>query len=145
MTARIERTSNSLSLRDQLFTDFKHQYGVPVELFLEYYNVRSPEVEASLRDHPTLCYLLGNVTAESQGVDNRPDGVMRPVYFLTEGSAMFGLEKKEDAMRWRGIFNHNRWDSQTSLLFSHKIKRFITKTKRTICRIGIRYIFIRRN
>lgn len=28
------------------------------------------------------------------------------VYFLTEGSGMFGLKNPEDAMRWKGIFNH---------------------------------------
>jgi len=70
------------------------------------YEVTHPLVIETLHEFPALRFLLGNVTSESMGVDNRPDGVSRPVYFLTEGSGMFGLKNPDDAMRWRGIFNH---------------------------------------
>ena len=107
MTKTPDRTlSDSPSLKDQLSPDTRYKYQIPVDLFGEYYGIKKPEVQEALQEHPTLSYLLGRVTAESQGMDNRPDGVLRPVYFLEEGSAMFALEKKDDAMRWKGIFNH---------------------------------------
>lgn len=98
--------SNPLPLKDQLHRDGRYKYEIPVDLFTEYFGTENHEAQEALRQYPTLIYLLGKVTTESQGMDDRPDKTLRPFYLLTEGSAMFGLEKKDDAMRWRGIFNH---------------------------------------
>jgi len=81
--------------------------SVDVNWFIEHFSVDNLKVQDTLHEHPVLCYLLGKVTDQSQGEDNRPDGAMRPVYFLTEGSGMFGLVKPDDASRWKGIFNHS--------------------------------------
>lgn len=80
--------------------------AIQVEKFINRFKVENPDVQEVLFEFPTLCYLLGNVTDEPQGRDGRPDGIERPVYFLTEGSGMFALRHPDDAMRWRGIFNH---------------------------------------
>lgn len=106
MTLKPDVLSSPLPLKDKLFQDGRHRYGIPVDLFTEHFGIKNFEVQEALREHPTLAYLLGRVTTEPQGTDSRPDGILRPVYFLEEGSAMFALEKKDDAMRWRGIFNH---------------------------------------
>lgn len=79
---------------------------ISVDSFLERYAISQIEVRDTLQTYPTLCYLLGRVTDEPQGMDSRPDGISRPVYFLTEGSGMFGLKNRDDVMRWRGIVNH---------------------------------------
>lgn len=80
--------------------------AIPVDAFVARYRVEHPQVIEALRVYPPLCYLLGRVTDEPKTRDSRPDGVERPVYYLAEGSGMFGLTYPEDAMRWRGIFNH---------------------------------------
>lgn len=70
------------------------------------YNVEHTLVRETIHEFPELRFLLGHITNEPQGTDRRPDNVERPVYYLTEGSGMFGLANSHDAMRWRGIFNH---------------------------------------
>lgn len=89
-----------LSYRDHFTT------GINVNRYKERYRVRNPKVQEALHAFPTLCYLLGEVTAGPQTTDTRPDGKLRPVYFLMSGSGMFGLENADDAMRWKVIFNH---------------------------------------
>lgn len=79
---------------------------IDVDAFIARYKVANELTREALHEFPTLCYLLGNVTDLPQGEDSRPDGVARPIFFLTEGSGMFGLTQPEDAMRWKGIFNH---------------------------------------
>jgi len=70
------------------------------------HEANNPLVAETLREFPSLRFLLGKVTPVPVGRDKRPDGIDRPIYFLTEGSGMFGLKNPDDAMRWRGIFNH---------------------------------------
>ena len=79
---------------------------IDVDAFIAKYGVENKLTKDVLHEFPTLCYLLGNTTDAPQAIDLRPDGVERNVFFLTEGSGMFGLTKPEDAMRWKGIFNH---------------------------------------
>ncbi|MBI3985210.1 MAG: hypothetical protein HY344_04750 [Candidatus Levybacteria bacterium] len=79
---------------------------IDVDAFIAKYGVDNELTREVLHEFPTLCYLLGNTTDTPQAMDSRPDGVARRIFFLTEGSGMFGLSQPEDAMRWRGIFNH---------------------------------------
>jgi len=79
---------------------------IDVDAFIARYKVDNELTREALHEFPTLCYLLGNTTDTPQAMDSKPDGVARRIFFLTEGSGMFGLAQPEDAMRWRGIFNH---------------------------------------
>lgn len=79
---------------------------IPVDTFIEKYNVRNKDTVEVLKEFPVLSYLLGSVSEKPLGSDARPDGTVRPYRIVTEGSAMFGLTNPEDAMRWKGIFNH---------------------------------------
>lgn len=79
---------------------------IDVDSFVSRFGVKNESVRETLYEFPTLSYLLGNVTHGTKASDSRPDGVFRNVYFLTEGSGMYGLKKPEDAARWKGIFNH---------------------------------------
>lgn len=79
---------------------------IDVDGFIAKYRVDNELTREVLHEFPTLCYLLGNTTDAPQAIDSRPDGVEKRIFFLTEGSGMFGLAQPEDAMRWRGIFNH---------------------------------------
>lgn len=89
----------------------QHLYGIDVKQFVERFDAH-PDIWETLRKYPTLCYLLGNVqsaidaSTREQIRDSRPDKVERPIWFLEEGSGMFGLRNPDDAMRWKGIFNH---------------------------------------
>lgn len=86
--------------------DTSHSSTIDVDYFINHYGVDNPLTIEALRTFPTLCYLLGETTPDPVTEDNRPDNVMRPIYYLTDGSGMFGLKNREDAMRWKGIFNH---------------------------------------
>lgn len=77
-----------------------------VDASIRRYDVTHSQVKEILHEFPSLQFLLGNVSQEPVGRDKQPDGIDRPIYFLTEGSGMFGLKNPDDAMRWRGIFNH---------------------------------------
>lgn len=79
---------------------------IDVDTFIARYQVENGLTREVLHGFPTLCYLLGSTTDLPQTTDSRPDGVERNIFFLTEGSGMFGLTHPEDAMRWKGIFNH---------------------------------------
>jgi hypothetical protein len=78
---------------------------IPTENFINRFHVEDSQIVEVLRTHPALCYLLGKVS-EPQPVVHRPTGQNRTVRILEEGSGMFGLTDKQDAMEWRGIFNH---------------------------------------
>ncbi len=97
---------NHIPFRDKLTVDNRYRYGIPAEQFIEYYQVGNPEVQTVLRQNPTLCYLLGRVTPEQRTLSNVKEKKEESIHILTEGSGMFNLENKDDAMRWRGIFNH---------------------------------------
>lgn len=77
-----------------------------VDASIRRYDVTHPQMKEALHEFPGLRFLLGKVTPEPVGRDKQPDGIDRPIYFLTEGSGMFGLKNPDDAMRWKGIFNH---------------------------------------
>lgn len=79
---------------------------IPVDTFIEKYNIHNKDTVEALKEFPVLSYLLGSVSEKPLGSDARPDGTVRPYSIVTEGSAMFGLTNPEDAMRWKGIFNH---------------------------------------
>jgi hypothetical protein len=88
--------------------DLSHQigYGIDVNFYVYKYGIENTDVLEVLKQHPVLCCLLGSVIDQSLGRDPRPDGIERPYYILQEGSGLFGLKNKDDAMRWKGIFNH---------------------------------------
>lgn len=88
---------------------------IDVDGFINRFGVDHPQVQTTLRQFPTLCYLLGEVTPEAQIHENR-----QPIHFLKSGSGMFGLKIPEDARRWRGIFNHIA--GSTSDVYSLSVK-----------------------
>src|SRR3989338_6736809 len=79
---------------------------IDVPKYIEAYSIKNPTTIEALKTHPGLCFLLGRVTDEPQTRDVKFDGVERDVHYLTEGSGMYGLTHPDDAMRWKGIFNH---------------------------------------
>ena len=114
----------------------RSSYGIPVMDFISHYGVESPLMQESLCSYPTLCYLLGNVTEGSPTQDNRPDGIVRPVYFLTEGSGMFGLKNPDDAMRWRGIFNHVIGTTRQVNFLSNRLKNLTEEQRNQFFLLG---------
>lgn len=86
--------------------DTKTSPIIDIQAYIAKYDVENGLTREVLHEFPTLCYLLGTTTTTPQTTDSRPDGVTRNIFFLTEGSGMFGLTHPDDAMRWRGIFNH---------------------------------------
>lgn len=93
-------------MRQEREVSFQNRYGIEVNRYIEKYNITDAKTKEALEEFPILCYLLGKVTQQPQGKDSRPDGIERQVFYLTEGSGMFGLKNPDDAMRWKGIFNH---------------------------------------
>ena len=81
----------------------------------------------TLREFPALRYLLGTVTPESVGTDSRPDGVSRSIHYVTEGSGMFGLTHPEDAMRWKGIFNHVMGSARQVYWLADRLKSVLSR------------------
>lgn len=75
---------------------------IPVDGFIQGFQVTNPQVQETLSRYHVLCYLLGRVGAVPVGRDDN----MRDIHLLEAGSGMFGLEIRDDVMRWRGIFNH---------------------------------------
>lgn len=118
MSEKLESTNvpEILPLNDQI------QPVIMVDRFIYVYGVTNLEVQEILEKYPTLCYSLGCVSEESQTSDPRPDGIERPVYFLVEGSGMFNLRNPDDAMRWRGIFNHIVGSSRHVAWLTEKLK-----------------------
>lgn len=123
-------SSDKSALRNEIVSQ------IPVELFIERFQVIAPGVKEVLHAYPTLCYLLGIVTTEPQTSDTRPDGVERPVYFLTEGSGMFDLKNKEDAMRWRGIFNHIMGTARQVYFLADRLSQLTSTQKQQLEGIG---------
>lgn len=74
--------------------------------YIENFHVEDSQTIEVLNTFPTLCYLLGKVSSDTQPVIHRPTRESLAVRLLKEGSGMFGLTDKQDAMAWRGIFNH---------------------------------------
>lgn len=137
----IDRSPPKRSLPDLIQPDNRFKYKVPVETFIEYFNVTNDEVKGALIRYPTLCYLLGNVTDQPQGEDLRPDGIQRKIYYLTEGSAMFNLEKPDDAMRWKGIFNHIVGSARQVYWLATKLKKITSEQKQRFAELGFDFSF----
>ncbi len=111
-------------------------YNINVDNFIKKYKVEDQKTIEVLRDFPTLCYLLGNVTEEPQGTDSSPDGINRHIFYLTEGSGMFGLKNPEDAQRWKGIFNHIMGSSRHVYFLSEKINASTANQKQELFDLG---------
>ncbi len=110
--------------------------NIPIDQFVSRFNVENPQVVEVLHKFPTLCYLLGNVTDQPQTTDARPDNVQRPVFFQTEGSSMFGLKNPEDAMRWKGIFNHIAGSIRNIQFISQKLANATEEQKQKFASLG---------
>jgi broad specificity phosphatase PhoE len=116
----------------ELNEDIEHSenvYGIDVDAYIYRYSVDHPRLIDTLYKFPTLCYLLGNVTEESQGKDTRPDDFERNIHILTEGSGMFGLKNPEDAMRWKGIFNHIMGSTRQVYWLANRLKNITSEQK----------------
>lgn len=83
---------------------------IPVESLMLKYGVENPRTQEAIRAFPTLAYLLGRVTSESQRLERVDEGPNKgksvDAHILIEGSGMFNLTNPEDAKEWKGIFNH---------------------------------------
>jgi len=79
---------------------------IPVDEFITKYEVTNPDVVEILHDYPVLVNLLGKVSSQPCGVEMGQAGKKRPYWVVEEGSGMFGLSEPEDALKWKGIFNH---------------------------------------
>lgn len=110
--------------------------GINVKEFIKRYDVEDIKTKEALKSFPTLCFLLGKVTDLPQTEDKRPDGIRRPVFFLTEGSGIFGLKHPEDADRWKGIFNHVMGSSRHVFFLSELIKSATTDQKQQFQDLG---------
>lgn len=113
-----------------------HKLGINVTGFIERYEVSDSKTQEALKSFPTLCYLLGNVTNEPQGYTLDYDGVEHPVFYLTEGSGMFGLKNPEDAMRWKGIFNHVVGSAKHVYYLSQRLADLSSEQKQMFLKSG---------
>lgn len=96
-----------VDLTSMITQDTRFNYGVPVGTFADYFGVKNTETRAVLEKYPTLCYLLGSITSSEPEIKKKlRDGSEGRIYLLTEGSGTFGLDNKDDALEWSGIFNH---------------------------------------
>jgi hypothetical protein len=120
-----------------------HKVGINVTGFIERYKVSDLKTQETLRAFPTLCYLLGSVTNKPQGSDSNPDGIKRPVFYLTEGSGMFGLKNPEDAMRWKGIFNHVVGSARHTYYLSQRLADLSDEQKQVFITSGFNADFFR--
>lgn len=110
--------------------------SIPVEKFINTYNISNPDVVETIYEFPVLSYLLGSVTDRPQGMDARPDGVTRPYWLVTEGSSMFGLKNPEDVMRWKGIFNHVIGAARHVYFLADKIANATPMQKQKLLALG---------
>lgn len=78
---------------------------IPTAEFINRFHLEDAQTIEAVRTYPALCYLLGKVS-KPQSVTYKPTGEKRAVRLLEEGSGMFGLTDEQDAMEWKGIFNH---------------------------------------
>ena len=99
-----------------------------------------PQVQEALRDFPTLSYLLGRVEPayinNNLIFDERPDNKFRPVSFLKEGSGMFGLTDRDDALRWRGIFNHIMGSARQIFYLAERLAKLTPQQKQQFAALG---------
>jgi len=110
--------------------------SIDVDKFIDKYKVTNIDVVEALHEFPVLSYLLGIVTEKPQGTDARPDGVTRPYWVTTEGSAMFGLANPEDAMRWKGIFTHITGAARHVYFLADTIARATPAQKQKLIDLG---------
>lgn len=99
---------------------------IPVDRYIEKYNVRNKDTEEALKEFPVLCYLLGSVSENPSG-NNK---------IISEGSAMFGLKDPEDAMRWKGIFNHIMGAARHVYFLADKIAHATPEQKQKLIDLG---------
>lgn len=130
-----ELPSQSSKQEIQIFGD-KIVSQISVDAFIERFRVSNPDVQETLRAYPTLCYLLGSVTQTPQTEDQRPDGVVRSIHFLVEGSGMFGLTHAADAERWKGIFNHIMGTARQVFFLSEQLLRLTLDQKQQFNKLG---------
>ena len=109
---------------------------IPVDSFIKRFNVENFQVVEVLRRFPTLCYLLGKVTDEPQNSKTLPDSTQRPIFYLVEGSDMFGLKNPEDAIEWKGIFNHVIGSVRNINFISQKLASATEEQKQRLAEIG---------
>lgn len=103
------RSNSPIPFEEIITPDPRFNYRIPVNLFIDHFQVNHPDVRNVLMQYPQLCYMLGRIDSFASETTDRlqPDKVARPIYHLLEGSGMFGLEIPDDAMRWSGIFGHS--------------------------------------
>jgi hypothetical protein len=82
--------------------------AIPVESLMFDYGVSVPETQEAIRTFPTLSYLLGRVSSEKRAMIrvDKPELTGETVNILEDGSGMYGLKDRDDALRWKGIMNH---------------------------------------
>lgn len=107
------RESHLLARRDHIVSQ------IPVEEFFSRYQVENQLIIESVYEFPTLAYLLGRISPAPQFDDNRPDGILRPISLLEEGSGMFGLKNTDDARRWKGMANHTLGTARQTFILSN--------------------------
>ncbi len=130
MNAEINEGVGRPTLKEKIYA------AIPVEKRIDRFKITNPDVIETLHEFPVLTYLLGSVTDKPQGMDTRPDGVSRPYWLVTEGSAMFGLKNPEDAMRWKGIFNHMVGSAGNVYFLAEKIAHATSVEKKKLIELG---------
>lgn len=120
MEAEVSETVKPLTLREKI------NNAIPVDRFIEKYNIKNPNVVETLHEFPVLSYLLGSVT---RGADS-------PNWMVTDGSAMFGLTNPEDAMRWKGIFNHIMGSARHVYFLADRIAHATPQQKQKLIELG---------
>lgn len=94
---------------------------VPVDAYIQKYEVEHPAVLEVLKEHPVLSYLLGKIN--SRGI-------------VEDGSGMFGLKNPEDAVQWKGIFNHIVGASGNVYFLAERIAKATPSQKEHLVRLG---------
>jgi len=92
-------------LEKQLYNDRRYVYGIPVDLFCNYYNVPG-EVRQTFQKYPVLCYLLGRVTDKPQKVYDKNSRSEKQAYVISEGSGMMIVNNPGEAIRSKMVLNH---------------------------------------
>lgn len=94
-------------------------------------NLQSAEI---ITRFPTIRFLLGDVARQS--VVNSRDGTAKSKFILQEGSGMFGLKNPEDAMEWKGIFNHVIGSVRNVYFISQKLQSLTDEQKQQFADLG---------
>lgn len=98
------------------------------------FHSENPQVAEVLYRFPTLTYLLGNVAQET--VTDKRDESSKTKYILQEGSGMFGLTNPEDAMEWKGIFNHVIGSVRNVYFISQKLQSLTEEQRQKFADLG---------